>query len=92
MDEIKDLERRLKIALDRISEGLENHAQAGDVDSATEALQSEINALSDQNAKLSGLLADLEKERQEETEEMQKLYDQLAQVLNGSGNSLEENT
>ena len=91
MDEIKNLERRLKIALDRISEGLENHAQAGDVDSATEALQSEINALSDQNAKLSGLLADLEKERQEETEEMQKLYDQLAQVLNGSGNSLEEN-
>jgi chromosome segregation ATPase len=91
MDEIKNLERRLKIALDRISEGLENHAQAGDVDSTTEALQSEINALSDQNTKLSGLLADLEKERQEETEEMQKLYDQLAQVLNGSGNSLEEN-
>ena len=91
MDEIKDLERRLKIALDRISEGLENQAHAGIADSLTEALQSEINALSDQNTKLSSLLADLEKERQAETEEMQKLYDQLAQVLNDPGNSLKEN-
>jgi hypothetical protein len=90
MDEIKELERRLKIALDRISEGLENNAHAGDVDSSAQTFQSEIDALSDQNAKLSGLLADLEKERQAETEEMQKLYDQLAQVLNGSGESLEE--
>jgi len=90
MDEIKELERRLKIALDRISEGLENNARESDVGSSTEALQSEINALSDQNAQLSSLLADLEKERQAETEEMQKLYDQLAQVLNGSGESLEE--
>ena len=91
MNEIKDLERRLKIALDRISEGLENQAHVGIADSLTEALQSEINALSDQNAKLSSLLAELEKERQAETEEMQKLYDQLAQVLNDSGNSLKEN-
>ena len=90
MDEIKELERRLKIALDRILEGLENNAHESDVDSSTEALQSEINALSDQNTQLSGLLADLEKERQAEAEEMQKLYDQLAQVLNGSGESLEE--
>ena len=90
MDEIKELERRLKIAFDRISEGLENNARESDVGSSTEALQSEINALSDQNAQLSSLLADLEKERQAETEEMQKLYDQLAQVLNGSGESLEE--
>ena len=90
MDEIKELERRLKIALDRISEGLENNARESDVGSSTEALQSEINALSDQNTQLSGLLADLEKERQAETEEMQKLYDQLAQVLNGSSESLEE--
>jgi uncharacterized protein YukE len=90
MDEIKELERRLKIALDRISEGLENNARESDVGSSTEALQSEINALSDQNAQLSSLLADLEKERQAEAEEMQKLYDQLAQVLNGSGESLEE--
>tara|TARA_B110000116_G_C16385557_1_gene380530 strand:- start:124 stop:402 length:279 start_codon:yes stop_codon:yes gene_type:complete len=89
MDEIKELERRLKIALDRILEGLENNAHESDVDSSTEALQSEINALSDQNTQLSGLLADLEKERQVEAEEMQKLYDQLAQVLNGSGESLE---
>ena len=89
MDEIKELERRLKIALDRILEGLENNAHESDVDSSTEALQSEINALSDQNTQLSGLLADLEKERQAEAEEMQKLYDQLAQVLNGSGESLE---
>lgn len=91
MDEIKELERRLKIALDRISEGLENNTNAGDVDSSTEALQSEINALSDQNAKLSGLLADLEKEHHKETEEMQKLYDQLAQVLNDSDKNPEEN-
>ena len=89
MDEIKELERRLKIALDRILEGLENNAHESDVDSSTEALQSEINALSDQNTQLSGLLADLEKERQVEAEKMQKLYDQLAQVLNGSGESLE---
>ena len=91
MDEIKDLERRLKIALDRISEGLENYPNDVIVDSSTEALQSEINALSEQNTKLSGLLADLEKQRQDETEEMQKLYDQLAQVLNGTDFSLEEN-
>ncbi|MDA9990244.1 hypothetical protein N9E48_05495 [Paracoccaceae bacterium] len=91
MDEIKELERRLKIALDRISEGLENNTHAEDVDSSTEALQSEINALSDQNAKLSGLLADLEKEHHKETEEMQKLYDQLAQVLNDSDKNPEEN-
>ena len=91
MDEIKELERRLKIALDRISEGLENNAHAEELDYSTEALQSEINALSDQNANLSGLLAALEKERREETEEMQKLYDQLAQVLNGSDKILEEN-
>ena len=91
MDEIKELERRLKIALDRISEGLENYTHAGDVDSSAEALKSEINALSDQNAKLSGMLADLEKERLEEMEEMQKIYDRLAQVLNDSSNSLKEN-
>ena len=91
MDEIKELERRLKIALDRISEGLENHTHAGDVDSSAEALKSEINALSDQNAKLSGMLADLEKERLQEMEEMQKIYDRRAQVLNDSSNSLKEN-
>ena len=92
MDEIKNLERRLKIALDRISEGLENHSNTRVLDASTEALQSEINALSEQNTKLSSLLADLEKERQDETEEMQKLYDQLAQALNGSGYINEEST
>ena len=92
MDEIRDIERRLKIALDRISEGLENYPSAVVMNSSTEALQSEVNALSEQNTKLSSLLADLEKERQDETEEMQKLYDQLAQVLNGTDFSLKENT
>ena len=84
MENLKELERRIKVALDRVAEGLEvgHIAQASNDREA--ALQAEIDTLSDQNAKLSLLLAKLEKERQAEAEELQGLYEKLAAVLNAS--------
>lgn len=90
MENLKELERRIKVALDRVAEGLEvgHIAQASNDREA--ALQAEIDTLSDQNAKLSLLLAKLEKERQAEAEELQGLYEKLAAVLNASDVEFEE--
>ena len=63
MENLKDLERRIKVALDRISEGLEHYGRSQDVGAAEKAMQAEINSLSEQNAKLSALLAELEQEK-----------------------------
>ena len=90
MKNLRELERRVKVALDRIAEGLEvgNNSQAANDREA--ALQAEIDTLSDQNAKLSALLAELEKERQSEAEELQGLYEKLAVVLNASDAEFQE--
>ena len=90
MEKLKELERRLKVALDQISEGLEHYSSSQNASASEEVLQAEINSLSEQNAKLSALLAELEQERKTEAEEIQKLYDQLAQVLNNSDQTFEE--
>ena len=78
MEKFKELERRLKVALDQISEGLEHYSSSQNASASEEALQAEINSLTEQNAKLSTLLAELEQERKTEAEEIQKLYNQLA--------------
>ena len=90
MENLKELERRIKVALDRISEGLEHYGLSQVVGAAEKAMQAEINSLSEQNAKLSALLAELEQEKKTEAEELQSLYDQVAQVLNNSDQSFEE--
>ncbi len=90
MENLKELERRIKVALDRVSEGLEFGHNSQDANERETALQAEIETLSDQNANLSALLADLEKKRQAEAEELQRLYEKLAEVLNASDAELEE--
>ena len=90
MENLKKLERRIKVALDRISEGLEHYGSSQNATQSEEALQAEVNTLSEQNAKLSALLAELEQDRKTEVEELQKLYDQLAEVLNNSDQTFEE--
>ena len=90
MENLKELERRIKVALDRVAEGLEVGHIAQDSNEREAALQAEIDTLSDQNAKLSLLLAKLEKERQAEAEELQGLYEKLAAVLNASDIEFEE--
>tara|TARA_B100001057_G_scaffold42267_1_gene37828 strand:+ start:217 stop:495 length:279 start_codon:yes stop_codon:yes gene_type:complete len=90
MENLKELERRIKVALDRVSEGLEFGHNSQDANERETALQAEIETLSDQNANLSALLADLEKKRQAEAEELQRLYKKLAEVLNASDAELEE--
>ena len=90
MENFKELERRIKVALDRVSEGLEFGHSSQDANERETALQLEIDTLSDQNAKLSALLAALEKERQAEAEELQRLYEKLAEVLNASDAELKE--
>ena len=90
MENLKELERRIKVALDRVAEGLEVGHIAQDSNEREAALQAEIDTLSDQNAKLSLLLAKLEKERQAEAEELQGLYEKLAAVLNASDVEFEE--
>ena len=90
MENFKELERRIKVALDRVSEGLEFGHNSQDANERETALQLEIDTLSDQNAKLSALLAELEKERQAEAEELQRLYEKLAEVLNASDAELKE--
>lgn len=90
MENLKELERRLKVALDRISEGLEHYRSSQNATRSEEALKAEVNTLSEQNAKLSALLAELEQDRKTEVEELQKLYDQLAEVLNNSDQTFEE--
>ena len=90
MENLKELERRIKVALDRISEGLEHYNDSGNASASEEALQAEINSLSQQNAKLSVLLAELEQERKTELEELQNLYKKLAEVLSNSDQSIGE--
>ena len=90
MENLKELQRRIKVALDRVAEGLEVGHLAQDSNDREAALQAEIDTLSDQNAKLSLLLAKLEKERQAEAEELQGLYEKLAAVLNASDVEFEE--
>ncbi len=90
MENLKELERRIKVALDRVSESLEFGHNSQDANDRETALQAEINTLSDQNAKLSMLLAEMEKERQDEAEELQGLYEKLAEVLNATDTELEE--
>lgn len=81
MENFKELERRIKVALDRIGEGLENENHADNAGPTEEALHAEISVLSEQNAKLSSLLAELELVRKAEAEELQLLYNKLANVL-----------
>ena len=90
MENLKELERRIKVALDRVAEGLEVGHNSQDSNDREAALQAEIDTLSDQNAKLSALLAGIEKERQAEAEELQVLYEKLAVVLNASDAGFEE--
>ena len=90
MENLKELERRIKVALDRISEGLEHCSSFQNASGSEHPLQAEINSLSEQNAKLSALLAELEQERKSEMEELQNLYEQLAQVLSNSDQSFGE--
>ena len=84
MENLKELERRIKVALDRVAEALEAGHNSQESSDREAALQAEIDTLSDQNAKLSALLAGIEKERQAEAEELQSLYEKLAVVLNAS--------
>ena len=90
MEKFKELERRIKVALDQVAEGLEVGHNSQDPNDREAALQAEIDTLSDQNAKLSALLAEFEKERQAEAEELQGLYEKLAVVLNASDAGFEE--
>jgi len=90
MENLKELERRIKVALDRVSEGLENANNSHDASEREAALQAEVDSLSEQNAKLSALLAELEQDRQAEADELQSLYGKLAEVLNSSDAELEE--
>ena len=90
MENLKELERRIKVALDRVSEGMEFGHNSQDANEIEMALQEEIDTLSDQNAKLSALLVELEKERQAEAEELQGLYQKLAEALNNTDAELEE--
>ena len=90
MDEIKELERRIRIALDRISEGIESERHNSNKNFDVSAIQAEIDTLTEQNAKLSTMLANLEKKRSSETEEMQRLYNKLASVLKAPGQLLEQ--
>jgi len=90
MENLKELERRIKVALDRVSEGLENGNNSHDASEREAALQAEVDSLSEQNAKLSALLAELEQDRQAEADELQSLYGKLAEVLNSSDAELKE--
>ncbi len=90
MENLKELERRIKVALDRVSEELEFSDKLHDANEREAKLHAEIETLSDQNAKLSALLAELEKERQAEADELQRLYKKLAEVLNASDVEFEE--
>ena len=90
MENLKELERRIRVALDRISIGTENYSHSYDASATEEALQAEINVLSEQNSRLSALMVNLEQERKAETEELQALYEKLAEVLNASDKPLEE--
>ena len=84
MENLKELERRIKVALDRVAEALEVGHNSQDPSDREATLQAEIDTRCDQNAKLSALLAGIEKERQAEAEELQGLYEKLAVVLNAS--------
>ena len=90
MENLKELERRIKVALDRVSEGLEFSDKLHNANEREAKLHAEIETLSDQNAKLSASLAELEKERQAEADELQRLYKKLAEVLNASNVEFEE--
>ena len=90
MENLKELERRIKVALDRVAEALEVGHNSQDPSDREATLQAEIVTLCDQNAKLSALLAGIEKERQAEAEELQVLYEKLAVVLNTSDAEFEE--
>ena len=90
MENLKELERRIKVALDRVAEALEVGHNSQDPSDGEATLQAEIDTLCDQNAKLSALLAGIEKERQAEAEELQVLYEKLAVVLNTSDAEFEE--
>ena len=90
MENLKELERRIKVALDRVAEALEVNHNSQDPSDREATLQAEIDTLCDQNAKLSALLAGIEKERQAEAEELQGLYEKLAVVLNTSDAEFEE--
>ena len=45
MENLKELERRIKVALDRVSEGLEHGNNSHDASEREAALQAEVDAL-----------------------------------------------
>ena len=90
MEDIRDFEQRINTALDRISQAVSSRDGAEDtsdlLDSLTSenaALKAELAALQDQQdtTELVGKIRDLEAELAAQRDEVQSLYDQLAQAL-----------
>ena len=90
MEDIRDFEQRINTALDRISQGITSRDGAEDtsdlVDTLTSenaALKAELAGLQDQQetTDLVGKIRNLEAELASQRDEVQSLYDQLAQAL-----------
>lgn len=90
MDDIRDFEQRINTALDRISQAVTSRDGAEDTSDLVEtltsenaALKAELAALQDQQdtTELVGKIRDLEAELAAQRDEVQSLYDQLAQAL-----------
>ena len=79
MDTLKELENRITLAIDRISQKIE---QKADKMASDEKLIDQIASLNDQNQSLSKALADLEAKRSEDSAEIRQLYEKLAAALN----------
>ena len=91
MEQIEEIERRISMALDKIAAGLDGAmSQPEPMDDAhgkTEdvmALRAENERLAVQVAGLQSELTQAQADRDEQTAQVQKLYEKLADALNAS--------
>ena len=85
MDQIEEFEQRITLALDKIAAHLEAVDPAADAqhdNSGLEALRDENERLKNQLRSLQSELAQAHADRDEETAQVQALYQKLADALN----------